>query len=529
MIALPVRRSVPDGPEAQAPRLLLAIVPLLALLAPLACGPSPRRALADPVPAPEENPRNAPRKGPLLPYLRTDVRAAAPAPARRRAFPEGEAVRWFVAPDPGGPKEPLPAVRFRLDRRPREPVRDGGPGDATGGSVRWTATARREELSAEIDGDRCVVATDALTVALLVERETLSEGDRRFGSLVRRVRASLDALNDLFAASVHPYAPRGVEERFRLDDALVYDRAAGPASVLADPTAFDVAWVLHDGLPPGADVPSVPGLQTIGGGRSGGPSAPPPWSTAWEHARWRDLLRTRGIPRLEGYVPGAGALPGRSDGAMPLPAPFAGDLAAEGAAMPSIGEWTAVVLNQRRGVFRPGSADDPVDARFGVAFTWLPGRVALELAREGGGDGRPRGESGGEGGEAGASPPGAGVGAAQPLAGTIVRWWRARRGAGLPEGVAGVAADRPPDGSVTSDAAGRFALAGDLLGHAAPPGERSRWLLLEVESGGERRFAILSALDLSLAYARGAKYLATFRLEWERLRTVRPAAPVPVR
>jgi hypothetical protein len=245
-----------------------------------------RAAQADPVPAAADpNPRNVRREGPVLPYLRTDARRGGAAPGARRAFADGEIVRWSVAPDLRARQVPMPPVRFTLDRRPREPVRDGGPGDATGGSVRWTATPRREELAAEIDGDRCVIATDALTVVLVIERGTLEAGDRRFGSLVRRARASLDALNDLFAASVHPYAPRGVEERFRIDDARVYDRAAGPASVVPDPQAFDLAWVLDEGAPADVKPPAVDGVQTIGGVPSADATAAPPWSVAWEHAR----------------------------------------------------------------------------------------------------------------------------------------------------------------------------------------------------------------------------------------------------
>ncbi len=487
----------------------LRIVPILALLG----GAAPARPVrADPVPvAAEENPRNVRREGPFLSWLRTDVRPRVAARGQRRSFPEGEVVRWSVAVDSGGARAPLSGVRFFLDRRPREPVRDGGPGDATGGSVRWTATGRREELRAEIEGDRCVVATDALTVALLVERDTLRAGDRRFGSLARRVRASLDALNDLFAASVHPYAPRGVEERFRLDAVEPYDRAAGPASVVSDPLAFDVAWILDDAPPPGPDPQPLGDLPTVGRSAPEGPSAPRPWSTAWEHARWRELLRARGIPRLEAYAPGVGALPGRVAGAWPLPAPFADDLAAEGASVPVVTEWTAVVLNQRRGIVRPASADDPGDARHGLLWTWLPGRVDVEVVRSGAGDGRVRGESGGAGGEGSR-------GAAVPLAAATVRWWRARRGPGLGADGVGVAADRAPDGTATADAAGRVTLAGDLFGRAQPSEDRSRWLLLEVEAGGERRLGSLSALELSLAYARGAKYAAAVRLDWERLR-----------
>lgn len=491
----PGRRPPPGAP------LLLGTLATFALVGLVVPGPAPttRAAQADPVPAAADpNPRNVRREGPVLPYLRTDARRPGAAPGARRAFADGEIVRWSVAPDLRARQVPMPPVRFALDRRPREPVRDGGPGDATGGSVRWTATPRREELAAEIDGDRCVIATDALTVVLVIERGTREAGDRRFGSLVRRARASLDALNDLFAASVHPYAPRGVEERFRIDDARVYDRAAGPASVVPDPQAFDLAWVLDEGAPADGKSPAVDGVPTIGGVSSADATAAPPWSVAWEHARWRECLRARGIPRLEGHAPGAGALPGRFEKGLPLPAPFAGDLAAESAAGPTIGEWTAVVLNQRRGVFRPAPADDPVDVRFGVLRSWLPGRVDLVIVRGGAGGDPPRGE-------------------ALPVLGATVRWWRARGGAGLPDGVAGVAAERVPDGTGLTDAGGRVALAGDLLGRAASPIDRSPWLLLEVEVGAERRCSTLSALDLSLAYARGAKYAATVRLVWERL------------
>lgn len=521
----PVRRPTP-----RAPLLLrwigppLRLAPPWCLLAPAVFVAPGRPAAADPAPgATDENPRNVRREGPILPYLRADARPARAAPGERRAFPEGEIVRWSVAPDlPEGRSAPrLP--RFTLDRRPREPVRDGGAGDATGGAVRWTATSRREELVAEIDGDRCEVATDALGVVLLVERETLEAGNRRFGSLVRRVRASLDALDELFAASVSAYAPRGVEERFRLAAAFVYDRAAGPASAGLDPGAFDLAWVLDDGAAPGTAPDALGDLPRVGGAGAAGPGAPAPWSLAWEHARWRECLRARGLPRLEAFAPAPGTLPGRLAAGLPLPAPFADDLAAEGAVAPRLSEWTAIVLNQRRGVVRPRRVDDPAGGRFGLLHTWIPGRVDLEIVRGRTGGDRRRGESGGEGGEGGPADtggagPAEGLGAgAGPIPGAVVRWWRARADGGLPSGLAGVAPGRSPDGVGTCGADGRVALAGDLLGRSRPPSDRSPWLLLEVQGGAERRLACLSALDLALAYARGAKYAAVVRLEWGRL------------
>ena len=105
-----------------------------------------------------------------------------------------------------------------------------------------------------------------------------------------------------------------------------------------------------------------------------------------------------------------------------------------------------------------------------------------------------------------------------PAAGALVSWWRAAPFA-LPSGesAAGVAADRAPDGRAVADAKGAVAITGDYLGRDGPPERRSRWLLVEVRRGEERRFEVVYGLDLNLAYLRGAKYVDPVPLAFEDL------------
>jgi len=444
-----------------------------------------------------ENPRNVRFEGRILPYATQFPRSADPddAPSSRRS------AVWFVPQVAVAEKlgeAPVADVRdleWRFDGRVRLPQwrlrRIGLPSGLTFDvavmfGMPWTREEARHHVVASTPDDRCDVATDAFRVLLLVERASLRAGDERFGSFVRRFRKSLDDLNALLATSVHGSAPRGIEDRFRLDAVLVYDRPGSkpPPEFLSHP-GFDVAIACDEGGPlAGFSLPE----SSIGHNFSGSPPHAGLWSSWGEQALWHELLHFRGVQDFYLYEAADGALPGRWKGKLPLPHRYAIDLMASPYQPPALGEYAAVMANVRRGVARVGACEDTAN-KFGTMWSWIPARIDLELTKAG-----------------------------APLAAARVRWWRSLARPGLPsEAPEGVAADRVPDGETTTDDAGKAVLAGDLLGRAHPPAERGRWLLVEVEAGGERRFEIVYGLDLNLAYAKGDKYGTPIRWSFDDL------------
>jgi hypothetical protein len=337
--------------------------------------------------------------------------------------------------------------------------------------------------------------TDALRVRLLVERATFDDGARRFGSFSRRFRKSLDDLNALLESSVHPSAPQGVVDRFRVVDGAVYRRVEGPERVgfVQHPTA-DVAVACDQGGPTTGPrfVERSIGWTAAGVGGEGDL-----WSATGEQVLWRDLLRLRGIPDFGRYAAAAGALAGRADAGLALPRRWAEDLMASPAQPPRIGEWTAMLANANAGISAVGEPDDPADARFGRTWRWIAPRLDLVVSDGG-----------------------------SPASGATVRWWRSLPSPTLPpHQPQGVAADREADGKATTDATGKVSIVGDVLGSRAPLGQRSLWLLVEVERAGVRRFEIVYGLDLNYAYARGDKFFTTIR--WDLQRMLEPGVPIP--
>jgi hypothetical protein len=468
-----------------------------ALLAAPESAVAKERDLHDP-----ENPRNVRFEGRLVEWVAARPAGVAPS-GSPPTWVEGAPVTWIaVLRDLLGTAEPEGPARFTVGGRPRGPVpvpdpvavfegvsRRGVPSRA---AARWRAEPGRHAVEVRFGDDVLETTTDALRLLLLVERRTFSAGEDRFGSFVRRLRKSLDDLHALFRASVWPLAPRGVLDRFRLDQVALYDRRDGPPRALLDDPAFDVVVVCDEGGP----APATPSRRVVSHAFLGEAPHRGLWSSWGEQTLWRDLLRTRGVPDYAPYAVAEGALPGRLGGAMPLPRPHAADLAASARQTPAIGEVAAVVANARRGAGRVGDPEDPAD-RDGHVWSWLPARIDLALSRGG-----------------------------RPAAGATVRWWRARAEEGLLDGrTPGVARGRAPDGEAVADAAGRASVGGDYLGRSAPKGERSRWLLLEVESDGERRFEVLLGLDLNLAYARGHKYGWPRPVRFEDLRPAGTASP----
>ncbi len=452
-------------------------------------------------PVDRENPRNRRFEPPFVRFVTARPRTSVNGIGDRSAWPAGAEVEWAASVEAspvektlegGGVVRFLPSLSWHLDARVREPRRDrpdlfrdvdprfGVKDDRVPWLVDGVTSHR---VSVKVEADTCVVATDALKVLLLVEAKTLAQGDRRFGSFVRRFRKSLDDLNGLFAASKHPLAPDGIVDRFRIDDVVVYERKDGLPALFHDHPEFDVAIACDEGGPAaGFSLPSY----SIGHNFTGPAEHHGLWSSWGEQALWHELLHFRGVQDFYLSEVADGALPGRWRGKLALPKRYAQDLMASPYQPPVLGEYTAVMANLRKGVARVGACEDTDNLKFGHVWNWLPPRIDLVVTKDG-----------------------------RPAPGARVRWWRSRPIG--PKGAAGVPEKAEPDGRADADEGGKASILRDYLGRALPRAERGLWLLVEVEIGGETRFEIVYGLDLNLAYARGDKYGTTIPFAFERL------------
>jgi hypothetical protein len=444
----------------------------------------------DPAASPEDdNPRNVRFAGAVVERVSARPRAVVRETGDRAEWDEGTVVRFTATlRHLGGGDVPARAA-WTVDGASIAANRDVlAPRVApfrTEESVRWEAEPGRHEVAVLWGGDRCAVETDALRILLLVERKTFEAGEARFGSFVRRFRRSLEDLHALFEASRHPLAPRGLLDRFRVDEVVVYDRKEGERPPgFDDHPEFDLAIACDEGGPlAGFHLPA----HSIGHNFLS-PEGRGLWSAHGEQALWHEILHFRGVQDFYLSEISDGALPDRWKGTLPLPERFAKDLMRSPYQAPHLSEYTAVMANVRRGVARVGACED-TENRYGHVWNYLPGRVDLFLTR-----------------------------GAAPLPRATVRWWRSRKALDLLEGKAqGVAVGRAPDGEAVTDERGRVTIGGDYLGRSRPRDDRSLWLLVETEVEGARRFEILYGLDLNLAYARGDKYGTALLWRWEDL------------
>lgn len=342
-----------------------------------------------------------------------------------------------------------------------------------------------------------------MRIALLVERRTWDDGNKRFGSFTRRMRESLDRLHEIFEDTTAPDAAglkrEPVVDRFRIERIELFDRPIDSAADFQRPSLFDD----H----PKYDVAIACDAQgPLGGfwlpqysiGHNFHWADPPKdlWSDWGEQALWHELMHFRGVPDSYIYRIPEGALPGRCDEAIELPEPFRSDLMNNPYQAPQIGALTAAIANSKAGVSRVGACEDTANP-YGHQWKWLPRTLAVQINDSAG----------------------------RPMSGAKVRWYRSAP-LGLEDGrIQGVAADRAPDGQAATDAAGQVRIAGDYLGAASEQPQRSLWLLVEVEdAGGHKRFGIVSGLWLNASFAAGGRDVAEWTARFDELRPVTGAA-----
>lgn len=346
-------------------------------------------------------------------------------------------------------------------------------------------------------------AEKTMRIALLVERRTWDEGNRRFGSFTRRMRESLDMLHELFEDTAAPDAAglkrEPITDRFRIERVELFDRPADAAADFQRPALFDdhpkydvVIACDEKGPLGGFWLPQY----SIGHNFHWPDPLKDLWSDWGEQALWHELMHFRGVPDYYIYRIPEGALPGRCDEAIDVPEPFRADLMNSPYQAPQIGALTAAIANSKAGVARVGACEDTANP-FGHQWRWLPRTLAVQINDSAG----------------------------RPMSGLAMRWYRSAP-LGLEDGrIQGVAADRAPDGRASTDSAGQVRIAGDYLGAASEQPQRSLWLLVEVEdAGGRKRFGIVSGLWLNSSWAAGAKEEALWTARFDELRPVTGAA-----
>lgn len=361
-----------------------------------------------------------------------------------------------------------------------------------------TAQVYNPEIHKLEETDRATLHGErAMRVALLVEKRTWDAGNKQFGSFTRHMRASLESLHDLFAATTGPTeaglkrAP--VADRFRIELVELFDRPADSMDTSNRPAIFDRHPKYDVVITCDQNGPFTgywPAQSTIGCNFAS-PDGDSGLASTWaEHALWRSLMQFRGVPDFAMYRIPAGALPGRTDNAIELPEPFNGDLMS-GATPPRIGALSAAIANANEGVSRLGSCADPASQN-GYMWRWLPGEVRLQIVDA-----------------TGAAVPGLKVNLYRPMP------------MSPDDSTHGVAADRKPSGSGATDDSGELVVAGNYLGATGDEAQRSLWLLFEVEDqSGSRRFGILSGLWLNAAYAAGSRDEAVWRVRLDDLQAI---------
>ncbi len=340
----------------------------------------------------------------------------------------------------------------------------------------------------------------AMRVALVVDPDTLKSGDQQFGSFVRRMRKSFNDLHEVFETGTAPtdagLERQPIRDRFRIDfvetvefpDAIEIDTLPG---LLQDHPNYDLVIACgEDGPVAGFWLPQY----TIGhnfhhvdaDGITHGI-----WSTWGENALWHEMLHFRGVPDYYVYNITKKMLPGRARKDIKLPKIYAQDLMNRPYQPVVIGALAAEVANSKFGISRVGACENP-DQTFGHMWKWLPDKLKIEVK-----DTRGR-----------------------TLNHATVSWYRAStKGMSSDNPIQGVAINREPDGTATPDADGFITIKGDYMG-AEEPNDRSRWLLIEVQSitttgKQQRQFQIVYGLWLNASYAAGNTEEATYQFIWK--------------
>lgn len=334
---------------------------------------------------------------------------------------------------------------------------------------------------------------DAHRVALVATDESWRDGDERFGSMVRRFRKSFDDLHALYdVKDVAGLPPHGgdptrppIADRYRIEHVERFDPSVGTPALFTQHPEFDLVIAVNEGGPLCCfwlNEGDTLNYYSIGHNflsDRGGTEKHGIWSKWGEQAGWHEMFHYRGVPDLYIYNVPAGSLPGRSPdgwklGASPGTAKFQSEMMNDPYTAPELSWLTATIVNSKHGVSRIDACENP-EQQFGHMWQWVPKELAVQVE------------------------PGEGESV------EAVRVYRAKPGQGRDARVQRVAGDAEPVASANGES---VMLQGDYMNAAAPRNERALWLLIETSvktsSGIERRWTIVTLLEMNEAWARGS-------------------------
>mgnify|MGYP001607549262 CR=1 FL=1 len=438
-------------------------------------------------------PRKTPYDGLVIEWVGQEPKVAAADVGARSEPPEGTSIRYTahlrnLAEVVSG------AVELRWSVDGGEPTSQAveaiDAGKTATAEFPWTASKGRHWIRCELAGraEWLTFATDALTVKVAIEARTLATYEAEHGSFARRMQDSLSGLHSSWATARDPrFAPEGVEERLRIDDVETYERTPGadvPAEFWDHPR-FHLYVACDQGGPIGGFY--IPGYS-IGHNYGGHPGHESLFSDWGENCLWHEIAHFRGVQDFYNFTTENGAV-GKTDAAgkpledLRLAKAHDEDTMNNPYKETRWSDYSAAVLQAKRGVTRVGRCEDPSQP-YGHMWRDVPAAIGIEVV---GPDGK-------------------------PLESVHVELYRPARA--TPEDRPTVAADAKPIAEGSTDAKGRFDPGGDPFACASEESARAGWLLLVLRREGTVRARYLTLLDANLAYWRGERDRAAFRLEF---------------
>lgn len=384
-------------------------------------------------------------------------------------------VRWMIDGSVAG-TETLPGI---------------GAGRTARSSIAWTAVDGRHWIQCELvgTGEWLTIASDALTVRVLVEKATLASHEAVAGSFARRLQDSFARLHASWSAIRQaPWAIEGVTERFRIDAVEVFERAPGgsgvPAAFRAHPDA-DLLLLCDAGGPVAGCRPED---GSVGFAFAAEGTAAPLFSPKGERFLWRDLGRSRGVPDFAAFLTRPGEVAFRLPSGefiepLRLRPEFEQDIMFDASGEGTWSDYSAIAIQMKRGIARLGRWDDPHNT-FGHLWRHLPAQIEVQVIDRDG----------------------------KPLRRVEVEIYRPVRSG--EEGRPRIEAGAEPLFRGETSAEGMFTLGDDPFGRRKVEAQRAPWILVVLRRNGVARYRYLTLLEMNMRYWRDEKDRAHVPVVW---------------
>lgn len=437
-------------------------------------------------------PRKKPYDGLVIEWISQEPKVRAAAVGDRSEPPEGTAIRYTahlrnLAATASGRIE----LRWSVDggEPTSRAVKAIDAGETATAEFPWTASKGRHWVRCEVvgRGEWLTFATDALTVKVAIEARTLATYEAEHGSFARRMQDSVAGLHASWSAVREPgFAPDGIEERLRIDNVETYERKPGadvPAEFWDHPR-FHLYVACDQGGPVAGFY--IPGYS-IGHNYGGHPGHESLFSDWGENCLWHEIAHFRGVQDFYIFTTANGGV-GKTDAEgkpledLRLAKAHHEDTMNNPYKETRWSDYSAAVIQAKRGVTRVGRCEDPSEP-YGHMWRDVPAAIGIEVVG-------PDGKS---------------------LKSVQVELYRPARA--TPEDHPTVVRSARPIVQGTTDANGRLDLGADPFACAAEESARAGWLLIVLRREGILRARYLTLLDANLAYWRGERDRATFRVE----------------